>query len=480
MLNLKLKRKEMIKKNGILMLLLLVGNNVSYTQVYGVKRTQIIDYIFKCKEGISDITNFPFHNPEIFIFESTFKKFRPIFIKTIDALYMTGDGSGRVFKCNAASRDSLYFARIDSTEFEGYNFGAVRIAFNKHIYAFGGYGFWNLNGYLLKFEEGFDWQFIPISKFIPIVTPVYYYEPDSGSLYYLCYTSINSLRDETYVEKKLSLLNLSSKENVELGIPNYENELKEECFANVNMPYFEGTLVIRQSNVLLFNFKKNKVYRLIDENMQIIFKHKFTNIPNKGLIFSVKNKVFFNSRNTGNLDSLTLKMSQFKELPKPLYVPHTSVKFYFIGGILLLVISILILWFVYKRVQRKKNKGIDNTEEPQQVMTKISSAELLSLEKEGYQFTELEHQLIQLFKYSDGSIRDLRVDELNESLGLKRKTLEIQKKIRTETIHRINFKFRKLTGKEEDLIVRHRSKEDKRFTVYKISEEMMREVERLK
>ena len=60
---------------------------------------------------------------------------------------------------------------------------------------------------------------------------------------------------------------------------------------------------------------------------------------------------------------------------------------------------------------------------------------------------------------------------MNQCLGIKRKTIEIQKKIRTESINRINHKFNVVYDKETVFIERVRSVEDRRFFNYLISQE---------
>ena len=63
------------------------------------------------------------------------------------------------------------------------------------------------------------------------------------------------------------------------------------------------------------------------------------------------------------------------------------------------------------------------------------------------------------------------VKELNNTLSLNKKLLEIQKKVRTETINRINHKFKIKYNKEKDSIERIRSEEDRRYYLYTISKE---------
>ena len=85
-------------------------------------------------------------------------------------------------------------------------------------------------------------------------------------------------------------------------------------------------------------------------------------------------------------------------------------------------------------------------------------------------FSSLEHELILqiILKSKSGNL--FTVDEMNTGLGLGRKSIEIQKKIRTESINRINHKFKINFSQDVDLIDRVRSEEDRRYFQYTISE----------
>jgi hypothetical protein len=61
--------------------------------------------------------------------------------------------------------------------------------------------------------------------------------------------------------------------------------------------------------------------------------------------------------------------------------------------------------------------------------------------------------------------------EVNHVLGVARKSLEIQKKMRRESFVRINRRFREMTGLDVDLIASRRSEEDKRYYQYFVLEE---------
>jgi hypothetical protein len=65
------------------------------------------------------------------------------------------------------------------------------------------------------------------------------------------------------------------------------------------------------------------------------------------------------------------------------------------------------------------------------------------------------------------------VEDINAMLGIGKKTIEVQKKIRTEAISRINHKFKVLTGEDLLLVERIRSEEDRRYQKYMIRSENM-------
>jgi len=63
----------------------------------------------------------------------------------------------------------------------------------------------------------------------------------------------------------------------------------------------------------------------------------------------------------------------------------------------------------------------------------------------------------------------LTANELNSCLGIKKKTIEIQKRVRTEAINRINHKFNINHNLEIIFIERVRSNDDRRFFNYIIN-----------
>jgi hypothetical protein len=72
-------------------------------------------------------------------------------------------------------------------------------------------------------------------------------------------------------------------------------------------------------------------------------------------------------------------------------------------------------------------------------------------------------ELIKKLAGEPGGSKTLSVEEINAALGLSKKTLEIQKKIRTETINRINHTFKIKFNTSKELIERVLLEEDRRY-----------------
>ena len=89
-------------------------------------------------------------------------------------------------------------------------------------------------------------------------------------------------------------------------------------------------------------------------------------------------------------------------------------------------------------------------------------------------FNELEKTVIAQIIDKSKNQEPFTVYELNILLGVKNKSIEIQKKIRTEAIIRINHKFNVNFNMDTVFIERIRFIEDRRYFNYFINEENMK------
>ncbi len=95
----------------------------------------------------------------------------------------------------------------------------------------------------------------------------------------------------------------------------------------------------------------------------------------------------------------------------------------------------------------------------------------LKEEEDPIKFSQLEMTIIQLIIEKSNTQQYFTVNELNLHLGVKNKSIEIQKKIRTEAIIRINHKFNVNCQMDTVFIERVRSIEDRRYFNYYINDE---------
>jgi len=226
---------------------------------------------------------------------------------------------------------------------------------------------------------------------------------------------------------------------------------------SLQLPSLKSELMIFEGGkIYLFDYVKNQVYKLINPAIE-----KTIFASSKGdyvdLAYENNGKLFFSKSNDSKhqLDSIPISLSDFTKLKEQLYTPNKQLNtiFYWIGGFLL----VSILFFVYWKKSKRKSSSVNEN---------ISFYD----EKEN-KFKENEIDLIEKIYNRSLDGKSYSVEDINAALGLSKKSLEIQKKIRTETINRINHRFKIIFNTEDELIERIRLEEDRRFYKYIISEE---------
>jgi hypothetical protein len=229
-------------------------------------------------------------------------------------------------------------------------------------------------------------------------------------------------------------------------------------YISLQSPTLKSELMIFEGGkIYLFDYINNEVYKL--ENPAIektIFSSSVGDYTD--LAFENNGKLFYSRSKTSanKLDSITISINDFTKLEYPLYLPKTHISnLYFFVGCLLLVGLVI---FIYRR-KNLRDKNILS----QQQSTISDGSE--------YQFKQIELDLIEKIYQVSLVGKSYSVEDVNNALGLTKKTLEIQKKIRTETLNRINHRFKMKFETDEDLIERIRSEEDRRFYRYIIREE---------
>lgn len=385
--------------------------------------------------------------------QSLLKGQKDFFIRT--------DGTGRIYQIKRKSNDSLFLKRIDSTHFYGYNGWAFEFIYNDTIMSLGGFGFWRKNGHLRYFsKKNKEWDIIPLNIEVPITKECVYFDTSKNEIYFLTTPHFDPATKKSFKEQNIFKLSLESRCITLLGSLNKEQAVHYPTgmqFLSLQIPSLKAELVVfNGNNIYLYDFINNEIYTLKNPAIEkTIFSSSIGGYLD--ILFEKDGKLFYAKSNDPNhhLDSIPISLADFTKLNQQLYTPDKQLNtiVYWIGSFLF----VSILFFVYWEKSKRKSSSVNED---------ISFYE----EKEN-KFKENEIDLIEKIYNRSLEGKSYSVEDINAALGLSKKSLEIQKKIRTETINRINHRFKIMFNTEDELIERIRLEEDRRFYKYIISEE---------
>ena len=206
----------MMWRTIIVLLLLFIGFNCSFSQTYWVPRNPFLDSLLKWDITISQIDKT--NQLQFLPISHKNQLFKQSIIKYKKDLYILIDGTGQVYKASAQNATKIAFTRLDSTYFAGYNFNAFDFAYKDTIFSFGGEGFWHNNGKLRYFNDGGEWNIISLNKEYPANGQFLFFAPEKSKLVYikphvrdLANNTINT--DEFVIE-----FDLITKKNTLLGM----------------------------------------------------------------------------------------------------------------------------------------------------------------------------------------------------------------------------------------------------------------------
>jgi hypothetical protein len=210
-----------------------------------------------------------------------------------------------------------------------------------------------------------------------------------------------------------------------------------------------GSLIIIDNETYLIDYENNKIYKLINKKIEALFTSTLKNEYNT--FFSIDSNIYFYNKNKNILSSIIVSKNDFKIEPYPLY--GKIVNYELIYSLFIIILLLVILFYGYKKFNTKKK------EHKVVIENDISSNE----------FNNIEIDLISALIKNSENNSFLNVNDINEILGIKKKSLEIQKRVRSETINNINHKFNIKFNQKVTFIEREKSKVDKRFYNYIIN-----------
>jgi hypothetical protein len=436
-------------------LLIILIPIVTTAQSYVIPTSPTLTYLYNSTNEISNIT----HTENLKLFTPNINEWRAKFklVKNKSGLYAFIDGTGHVYKATNLNQNNITFTRIDSTLFIGYNFKSIFFSFKETLYSFGGYGFWSRNGQLAHFIPGSEWMVDRINKTYKTMNQFYSYQPAESKIYYVDFpwkeeTTFNKSENYNVIE-----FDIAKKQNKFLGKLNPKKYYNHE-FLSIDIPSLNGIINTSEGDMYLCNFSSNKVYKLTN------LKIKDALIGKAGVeiqtTFEDEGKVYYSFMNDPTLRSISISMSDFKEEPYSLYIPVRDwmAIWIILASIGLISLSTFIFIYLKRRGKQAQTYLIQKDE--------VYTADLNSNE-----FSSIESALINKLIEKSSNDSHLTVDELNSLLGIKKKTIEIQKRVRTEAINRINHKFNVNFNQETIFIERTRSVEDRRYFNYTINQE---------
>ena len=431
-----------------------------------LKRSPFLEFLYEYREDISGVSYFPCIKTELPYYQGDDLKIHPEvkLVRNRKGLFAVLIGSGRVYKAQVFKNDRLLFQRIDSTYFLGNTFNSFVFTRNDTICNLGGFGYWRHNGILTYFTPGYDWSIVPLDADIPVSADLVSYLPEKGKVYHVQFPYFDLITGKQINKSTVGLLDLSLSTHHIVGDLN--PEIQKDIFYLVNFPALNGCLCEKGLDIFLLDFESNSWYKLVNNTIRKRLLVKPSHFI--GVIFTRNDQVFY-TKNDGTIDSLKMTIGDFKRINSDLYISiEKPFEYWRIAVIAILFTAIGWAW------NWKRNKAQKILQEGSY---KAQTTEMIPDEKyehdeedtKSNEFTRFEMDFLKHLSEGQSASGSYSTDELNTLLGVRKKSLEVQKKTRTDMIHRINHKYRVMFGVEEELVERVRSEEDKRYFRYRVS-----------
>lgn len=449
-------------------------NGIIYAQDIQVPQNALLKHLLRDSIPIAQIS---IAQTPIIPQPAEFAKNFQQLVKTGNALYLFIDGTGRVYKVSKWDDQEVFFRRVDSTFYFGYNQGSRKLIINDTLFSYGGYGFWHFNGCLSYFTPHKDWEMQPLNKDIPFFninnrySSIVYFDAKKQDLYFSAapivqQTVVHGLENDSFY-----ILNIANRNLITLG-KNLFDKAKFEKFRvakQIETPY--GILFdcpLDDNRDFILNIKNNEVYTSDSRIIQSLIPS--ADYASDNILFYKNGYMYASTPPFDKIDSLKLEFNKFNKLENKIFVPvNTSNLTQGIQNDKLLLISIFVilsvilayLLYILFFHKRSVNQQIEQSKEHQ---------ELLS---------SLEKQLLKEF-ISMVEVKGIcSTEELNSLLGVGYKSIEIKKKARTDFITKVNFKLRTHFSTQSDIIIRDRSDLDKRSYLYSLEKDMIPNIKKL-
>jgi hypothetical protein len=361
-------------------------------------------------------------------------------IKTDKTAFITTSGTGIVYEQKDLSDSIVYFSRIDSTIYDGYNFDDIKFSYRDTIFSVGGFGYWRNNGQIRYFSENKEWELLfPEILFGISSRNIWNLDSKNGLLSIIAENS----------DRKSCLLKINLSKH-QWEIQESFNNLFENQILNANEKPVQiqlnngGSLLVYTDKVYYLNLSMNTLKIETDKSLTNFF-NKF-NVRNNPVV-NIDDKLIIAHILENKIDSVSFSINNFSDVA-PILNDNRQFSRNWIFLILGLVLLIIVIAFYFK----------------------FSKKPVIL-------FSEFEKQFLKKLLSKSG--KQLDIDSLNYLLGLSKKSVEIQKKNRSEFLNKLDQKLRELLNTEDVLIIRVKDESDKRIFLYQLNEAFFDQINKL-
>lgn len=383
-----------------------------------------------------------------------------------DGLYVCIDGTGMVYRI--AADNGILFTRIDSSRHSGYNFNAYHFVLNDTLFSLGGYGYWRHNGHLRYYNSvNHGWEIIPLNREVPVTlssrsthTKGIHLNRTREKLHYIhLHRPEESLKTQPITKPANSdstavfELDLRRHDWKQLGTLSAEfYRYFSKASKAADLPWGELVWTGPKSNqeMFLINYGTNELLELSREKASHILLLLYP--PNSPSVksftaYADSSLVIVNTQKQKQV--IPLSLSDFTptgiRIYSPRFVVPASLQMNTLSWIALLIglVSSAFAFTYFYRTRRK------NIKDPHVGMLIFDPVELELL---GALYTRPSNSML--------------TEEINFLLGTNKKSLEVQKKHRSDLIKSINEKYTRLTGDTGKLITQERLEDDRRLMKY--------------
>lgn len=391
-------------------------------------------------------------------------------------LYVFPQGTGRIYKLDTSQR-RYRWQRIDDTYYSGYNFNCLVFSLDSVFYSFGGSGFWNTNGTLRNYNVfSRQWDAIVLSESI-------HWKKNKDGIFFLD------------TANKTLTLNAMSTPSHEV-LKNGNAEQRKEGLYRLNIMTGDWTKIGKMQdsvhsimaklpwgflvdNLHVMDLGNNRYFRLSTKIRSkisaIASSAKYAHLPIAS--FAVDSVLYVGSQ-LDPYDSVVISRADLTDMSIPIYTPLKP------AGLLdsIEAESFLVVMFgflssflgllLYKAKKTQPTPAVESLSTPIDIAKAVAAPES---EKHQISFRstrilelleERERSLLEFLFNHSADERLTTIEEINKVLGVQNRSVEIQKRMRSDLIGSINQKLNIVTRDKNPVVDKQRSEFDKRSFEY--------------